>query len=137
MSSGLSYHNMRGFNAAGAEASRQFDKWLTRTLCEEPPHDRTADLAKWQDAPAARQAHPREEHLIPLMVAIGAAESEKGHHALPRGLVSRWRNGFELPLWRACEVIRSSHSQAIPYDRDSYEDAASSTCARRGLGYSR
>jgi aromatic ring-opening dioxygenase catalytic subunit (LigB family) len=79
VASGLSYHNMRGFNAAGAEASRQFDAWLTRTLCEESPQDRAADLAKWQDAPAARQAHPREDHLIPLMVAVGAAENEKGH----------------------------------------------------------
>jgi aromatic ring-opening dioxygenase catalytic subunit (LigB family) len=79
VASGLSYHNMRGFNAAGAEASRQFDAWLTRTLCEESPQDRSADLAKWQDAPAARQAHPREDHLIPLMVAVGAAENEKGH----------------------------------------------------------
>jgi aromatic ring-opening dioxygenase catalytic subunit (LigB family) len=27
-------------------------------------------------APTARQAHPREEHLLPLMVAVGAAERE-------------------------------------------------------------
>lgn len=79
VASGLSYHNMRGFNAAGAEASRQFDAWLTSTLCEEPPQRRTRDLIDWQTAPAARQAHPREDHLIPLMVAVGAAESERGH----------------------------------------------------------
>jgi aromatic ring-opening dioxygenase catalytic subunit (LigB family) len=28
---------------------------------------------EWESAPAARAAHPREEHLIPLMVASGAA----------------------------------------------------------------
>jgi aromatic ring-opening dioxygenase catalytic subunit (LigB family) len=31
---------------------------------------------QWSDAPAARAAHPREEHLIPLMVAVGAASDE-------------------------------------------------------------
>jgi aromatic ring-opening dioxygenase catalytic subunit (LigB family) len=30
-------------------------------------------LAGWEAAPAARAAHPREEHLLPLMVAVGAA----------------------------------------------------------------
>jgi len=30
------------------------------------------------DAPAARQAHPREEHLLPLMVIAGAAGADVG-----------------------------------------------------------
>ena len=30
----------------------------------------------WGSAPGARQAHPREEHLLPLMVAAGAAGSD-------------------------------------------------------------
>ena len=29
-------------------------------------------------APAARLAHPREEHLLPLMVAAGAARDDAG-----------------------------------------------------------
>jgi aromatic ring-opening dioxygenase catalytic subunit (LigB family) len=33
-------------------------------------------LTSWESAPAARQAHPREEHLLPLMVAVGAAETD-------------------------------------------------------------
>lgn len=36
-------------------------------------------IRHWEDAPSAREAHPREEHLIPLMVAVGASESQKGH----------------------------------------------------------
>jgi aromatic ring-opening dioxygenase catalytic subunit (LigB family) len=32
----------------------------------------------WRNAPAARSAHPREEHLIPLMVAAGAAGEDGG-----------------------------------------------------------
>ena len=41
-----------------------------------PARERTAALLEWERAPAARQAHPREEHLLPLMVALGAAENE-------------------------------------------------------------
>lgn len=73
--SGLSYHNLRQFGPAGAEASRGFDAWLQAALAL-PPRERTAALAQWDRAPFARQAHPREEHLIPLMVALGAAEQE-------------------------------------------------------------
>lgn len=30
----------------------------------------------WSSAPVARSAHPHEDHLLPLMVAVGAAEDE-------------------------------------------------------------
>ncbi len=73
--SGLSYHNLRAFNAQGAAASHQFDAWLRATMAL-PPAQRTAQLLQWEKAPAARMAHPREEHLLPLMVALGAAEQE-------------------------------------------------------------
>ena len=42
------------------------------------PAERAEQLLHWAAAPAARIAHPREEHLIPLMVAVGAAEGEAG-----------------------------------------------------------
>ncbi|XLZ72571.1 class III extradiol ring-cleavage dioxygenase [Massilia sp. SR12] len=71
--SGLSYQNLRAFNAAGAEASRVFDAWLRESMAAAPAQ-RTARLLEWERAPAARLAHPREEHLLPLMVVVGAAE---------------------------------------------------------------
>ena len=37
---------------------------------------RNDSLAHWDDAPQARAARPREEHLIPLMVAAGTAGSD-------------------------------------------------------------
>jgi len=58
-------------NAAGATPSQQFDRWLTNALVESSPTDRTHFLRNWQDAPNARIAHPAEDHLIPLMVAVG------------------------------------------------------------------
>jgi len=75
--SGLSYHNLRQFGPGAKEVSKAFDAWLQDTLVGSDPTARTARLLEWTSAPAARQAHPREDHLIPLMVAVGAAESEK------------------------------------------------------------
>ncbi|MBW7877473.1 MAG: dioxygenase [Candidatus Cloacimonetes bacterium] len=77
--SGLSYHNLRAFGILGKEASARFDSWLLHSVVEQTGKDRTERLLHWEDAPSAREAHPREEHLIPLMVAVGASESEKGH----------------------------------------------------------
>jgi aromatic ring-opening dioxygenase catalytic subunit (LigB family) len=74
--SGLSFHNLRQFGPSGKAASHQFDAWLRHVLLELPPDERKAALLRWSEAPAARQAHPREDHLIPLMVALGAALNE-------------------------------------------------------------
>ena len=75
--SGLSFHNLRQFGPAGKLASHEFDKWLQYVLLELPPHERSAALRHWSEAPYARLAHPREDHLMPLFVALGAAEQEK------------------------------------------------------------
>ena len=74
--SGLSFHNLRLFGAPGAAPSAAFDRWLADTLAIADPVARTRTLEAWAQAPAARLAHPREEHLLPLMVALGAAESD-------------------------------------------------------------
>ncbi|HEX8233909.1 MAG TPA: class III extradiol ring-cleavage dioxygenase [Caulobacteraceae bacterium] len=74
--SGLSYHNLReARGSAGREPSRVFDAWLQETLAA-APEERTARLLEWERAPAARAAHPQEDHLIPLMAAVGAAEGD-------------------------------------------------------------
>ena len=74
--SGLSYHNLRAFGPAGKASSATFDQWLQKTLLDKTPTERAAGLVDWRAAPAARQAHPREEHLLPLMVAVGAAQGD-------------------------------------------------------------
>jgi aromatic ring-opening dioxygenase catalytic subunit (LigB family) len=77
--SGLSYHNLSAIQGtAGHGPSRLFDAWLQETLIRSPFEQRTERLVEWEKAPAARAAHPREDHLIPLMVAVGAAEDEPG-----------------------------------------------------------
>ncbi len=73
--SGLSFHNLRLFGPGAQAPSRAFDDWLGQTLAA-PTAAREAALADWHMAPSARVAHPREEHLLPLMVALGAAHDE-------------------------------------------------------------
>ena len=75
--SGLSYHNLRNFGPQAQEPSKAFDDWLAATV-DAAPTQRVERLLDWSQAPAARIAHPREEHLIPLMVAVGAAEQDAG-----------------------------------------------------------
>lgn len=72
--SGMSWHNMRGFSPAFTERSAVFDAWLEQAVTD--PAVRESALARWDAAPNAREAHPREEHLLPLMVAAGAASGE-------------------------------------------------------------
>jgi aromatic ring-opening dioxygenase catalytic subunit (LigB family) len=76
--SGLSYHNLRNFGPQAHGVSKAFDDWLDAAVVQGAPEARAAQLQNWASAPAARMAHPREEHLIPLMVAVGAAEAEAG-----------------------------------------------------------
>jgi aromatic ring-opening dioxygenase catalytic subunit (LigB family) len=76
--SGMSYHSMRGYmTSAGQVDSRRFDEWLGATV-EQEPAARDAGLVSWMTAPSGRASHPREEHLLPLMVAAGAAGSDRG-----------------------------------------------------------
>jgi aromatic ring-opening dioxygenase catalytic subunit (LigB family) len=79
--SGMSYHNMRGFRHHQGRADAEvFDAWLQRVAVSEAG-ERDDALTRWSAAPAARRAHPREEHLLPLMVMAGAAEMDRGRVA--------------------------------------------------------
>jgi aromatic ring-opening dioxygenase catalytic subunit (LigB family) len=74
--SGLSYHNLRLFGPQGRAPSQAFDQWLHNAMISNPS-EREALLLNWEAAPSARIAHPREDHLIPLMVAVGAAYADQ------------------------------------------------------------
>ena len=74
--SGLSFHNLRQFGPGGKQASHAFDAWLQHVLLKLTPQQRSVAMLHWSEAPYARMAHPREDHLVPLMVALGAAEDE-------------------------------------------------------------
>ncbi len=76
--SGFSFHNMGVFMRGGGdlpdEANDRFQDWLIET-CTGPlsPAERERRLLDWEDAPSARYAHPREEHLLPVHVCAGMA----------------------------------------------------------------
>ncbi len=76
--SGMTFHNMRAFGDPRAvPVAAAFDAWLQANATL-PQAVRDAALAAWERAPSARLAHPREEHLLPLMVVAGAAGVERG-----------------------------------------------------------
>ena len=79
--SGFSFHNMKQFSLPETDEAKQnneaFEAWLLETcssvnMSEEKRHLR---LAQWDKAPAARFCHPREEHLLPLHVCYGFAQT--------------------------------------------------------------
>lgn len=75
--SGMSFHNMRAYgDPRSTPGSHAFDGWLHETIALPGP-ERSARLTRWAAAPSARFAHPpgEEEHLLPLMVAAGTAET--------------------------------------------------------------
>jgi len=96
--SGLSYHNLRAIfshDARDAEAARQFDDWLNETASANPD-DRDARLAAWESAPGARAAHPRADHLLPLMVAAGAAGADRGRRDYADVMAGKAVSGYRF-----------------------------------------
>jgi len=75
---GMSFHNMRMFGPGAAAPSKRFDAWLSEVVTAPNVDARNNALIGWEGAPAGRTSHPREEHLLPLMVAAGAAGADRG-----------------------------------------------------------
>jgi aromatic ring-opening dioxygenase catalytic subunit (LigB family) len=82
--SGLSYHNLRAMrvSASAGTVSERFEEWLTEAVQQPDAQARAQLLSQWDGAPGARLAHPREDHLIPLMAAAGAAGDDAGQRVL-------------------------------------------------------
>jgi len=53
-------------------------------------------LTRWSHAPAARFAHPREEHLLPLMVAAGAAGQSAARRTFSGRMLGWQISGFRF-----------------------------------------
>jgi aromatic ring-opening dioxygenase catalytic subunit (LigB family) len=75
--SGMTFHNLRAFGPQSSVAAEEFDGWLRETASLSAS-ERDRRLTDWTNAPSARTAHPREEHLLPLMVVAGAAGVDRG-----------------------------------------------------------
>jgi len=96
--SGMSFHNMRGYgDPRFGPVSDQFDAWLSASV-EAVPAERDALLTQWEHAPQARLCHPprAEEHLLPLMVAAGAAGADAGRKVFSDRVMETTLSGFSF-----------------------------------------
>jgi len=79
ISSGSTTHGRFHRGDTGRHQCQSFINSLSKLLTQESSIDRQNGLIQWdQTLPYARMAHGREEHFIPLMVAVGAARDGKG-----------------------------------------------------------
>ena len=86
---------MRGLMTPGPDAAAEaFDAWLTSSVAD--PRARETALIGWQDAPGGAEAHPKAEHLLPLMVAAGAASGEPARHIYADRLLGKPLSGFRF-----------------------------------------
>ena len=93
--SGMSYHNLREFfSGSDGRLAGEFDAWLAQAVAE--PAGRDDRLNAWRGAPGAMACHPRSEHLLPLMVAAGAAEGERGRRTYQEKLMGKAISGFQF-----------------------------------------
>lgn len=96
--SGMSFHNMRGYrDPRFTPISEQFDAWLVDTVTS-PGAEREAALRDWAQAPSARLSHPprAEEHLLPLLVAAGAAGESTGRRIFSDRVMETALSGFQF-----------------------------------------
>ncbi|MBW8744202.1 MAG: dioxygenase [Sphingomonas sp.] len=80
--SGMSFHNMRALGQDVTAQADMFDDALSAAVTDPDPEQRRTRVTAWASLPQARFAHPREEHLIPLMVALGAGGDDPARHDL-------------------------------------------------------
>lgn len=74
--SGFSFHNMRQFDFQGEDRpdplNDAFQDRLIEICCQEEDEGKKWEyLTEWESIPGARYCHPREEHLLPLLVCAG------------------------------------------------------------------
>jgi aromatic ring-opening dioxygenase catalytic subunit (LigB family) len=74
--SGMSFHNLRARGPQATPRALEWDAALAEAVTDPDPARRAARVADWQALPHARFAHPEAEHLLPLMVALGAGADD-------------------------------------------------------------
>ncbi|MDN3519892.1 dioxygenase, partial [Aquisalimonas lutea] len=73
--------------------SVRFDEWLAETVALSAP-EREQRLLDWAEAPGGRAAHPREEHLLPLHVAAGAAGEDVGRRVFQDRVLGSMQSAY-------------------------------------------
>jgi len=99
--SGNTYHNLAVMRRAMSGRSTvihglDFDRWLTEAISHADVDERKRLLLNWEQAPGARDAAPREEHLLPLFVAAGAGGTDRGTKILEDHVVGTVQSAFRF-----------------------------------------
>ena len=78
--SGMSFHNLNALFQFNRQkpVGYDFNRALSKAVTNPNAMSRNMLLRSWHKFPGAREAHPREEHLVPLFVIAGAAGSDIG-----------------------------------------------------------
>lgn len=102
--SGFSFHNMSAFNWENINspdsANDAFQEWLIETCAGSLSFvEMEKRLVEWEKAPSARYCHPREEHLLPLLVCVGLA-GRPGKLVFDDRILGKRNVGF---LWQAID----------------------------------
>lgn len=92
--SGNTFHNLRAIHDGQTGPSAAFDGWLNEAVAGTGADRRNASLEQWAKAPHARDCHPREEHLLPLMVVSGAALDDVGRRVYHDSIGGKLASGF-------------------------------------------
>jgi 4,5-DOPA dioxygenase extradiol len=98
LASGGAVHNLGQFRIdrrRPADWATAFDDWLAEAVAAGD----VAGLTAYRGRPDGRLAHPTDEHLLPLFVALGAASGEPGqalHRSFAHGSLSMASFGWGL-----------------------------------------
>jgi len=74
MGSGFATHNFRG----DPQKAKEFTVAVEKAITTSSPEEREEIFINWTKMPGARDAHGREDHLIPFHVVLGAAGEDQG-----------------------------------------------------------
>jgi len=72
--SGFATHNFRG----DPQKAREFPIAVEKAITSLSTEEREQTFVNWTKMPGAKDAHAREDHLLPFHVVLGAAKEDKG-----------------------------------------------------------
>ena len=103
LGSGFTFHNLRAmFRSNGQDPQNEaFEYWLRSVMTSELSYEeRKEKLTGWESAPGARYCQPREDHLLPLLVCLGAGQ-DKAELIFNDKVVNKRTSGY---FWSGSDI---------------------------------